>query len=661
MAVNQTHAMHAKPSEADEREALEDLDTSALGLPSLVTRGLEANERAKYLLSLLQAARNHADNPSQPSLSLSEERTAAGLADPELDTVVEQARRDAPDLYLIPGAGRLHRLLVESVQAMLDPFAAAPTAPDGRWVQPARLASLVRGARQVGTDQVTGAYIDQLTSARRDGGDSMHLLVMDAHRDLLRLQAAITTQSVEGAAVYNLADGDAEMVAAFMAGLHETSPLRFDHPGLGTVATRAGSRLLIHNDLGTTRAHVVVLSVEGLMVRLTYSDIHPRRLEFFASLFESSGVRWSNAAAPSSKPSPGQYQIATGLYQAHDGQALKDFLQLAGSRLVFVLDWNRARKRLSGFLPTKDAIGVLHWAADANVGHMAWLKLGGERLIYDAVELAAKVPARYGEPLIDVLGREQTLALTRFALRTATEGLLADKSARLILDELRVEVLRHVQASQRRLLDVRAEHATMVVECARVLQAAMVRLGGPGGPAFLGRAARRAAALEHRADEVLIRQRQEGRRVEGSAAVTAMTATADDAIDALEEAVFLLTLLPPHAVEVVRQTLEPVAATAVLTAREHFKAVQIARSLFDRPVDDDLEDFLVAVDQVSVLEHAADEADRSARASLVSDVPDFRSLYLADGISRGVEDAIDALLRSTLGLRDHVLAALSRP
>ena len=35
--------------------------------------------------------------------------------------------------------------------------------------------------------------------------------------------------------------------------------------------------------------------------------------------------------------------------------------------------------------------------------------LGGERLIYDAVELAAKVPARYGEPLRDVLGSDPTL------------------------------------------------------------------------------------------------------------------------------------------------------------------------------------------------------------------------------------------------------------
>ena len=33
--------------------------------PSLVNQGLEANDRAKYLLTLLQAARAHADEPAR--------------------------------------------------------------------------------------------------------------------------------------------------------------------------------------------------------------------------------------------------------------------------------------------------------------------------------------------------------------------------------------------------------------------------------------------------------------------------------------------------------------------------------------------------------------------------------------------------------------------
>ncbi len=648
-----------RPPGTVKRQVVEELGVPALLLPSLLTRGLEANDRAKYLLSLLQSARAHADDPSQPWLSLREERMTAGLTDSGLDSVVERTRREGPDLYLVPGAARVHQLLVEAVKEMLAPFDTADFHLEDWWLDPGRLDLLLGEAPELSGDRLPGGYIDELTSARRDRGDSMHLLVMDAHRGLLRFQAKIAARSIDGAAVYELAGDDPDLVTAFMAGVHETSPLRFDHPGLGTSATRSGSRLLIQNDLGTTNAHVVVVAVEDLVVTITYSDVHARRLQFFASQFDRFEMRWSHTEARSAPLSLGEYKVTTGSYGAPDREALNTFLRHVGSRLVFVLDWNRARKRLCTFLPTKDAIEVLRWAADANVGHMAWLELGGERLIYDAVELAAKVPARYGEPLIEVLGRDQTLAVTRFALRSAAEGMLTGKSPLLIRDELRVEVLRHVQASQRRLLDASADHASLVVECAQALHSALVRLAGSDGAAFLGRAAQRAASLEHRADEILTGQRQAGRRVEGSDGVTGLTAMADDAIDALEEAVFLLSLLPPAAVGVVRPILEPVAASAVMSAREHFKAVEIARRIFDGFAPEDLEDFLVAVDRVATLEHQADRADRVARAAVVTEVPDFRSLYLADGVSRGAEDATDALLRSTLGLRDHVLNVLS--
>ena len=660
MATTPTSAarLEARP-ETVKREVVEELGLPALLLPSLLQRGLEANDRAKYLLSLLQAARSHADDPSQPWLSLREERLAARMADAGLDTVIERSRRAGPDLYAIPGASRLHQLLVEAVREMLAPFDAAGALNEEWSVDTGRLDQLLRNAAPVRDDELPGHLIDELTSARRDRSDSVHLLVMDAHRGLIHLHAEIAAQSVEGAAVYELAPGDPELVAAFMTGVHETSPLRFDHPGLGTSATRSGSRLLIQNDLGTTNAHVVVVTVEDLVVTITYSDVHARRLQFFASLFDRFEMSWSHAQARSSSPSLGSYTVTTGSYRASETAALRDFLRHAGAQLVFVLDWNRARKRLRTFVATKDAIAVLRWAAESRVGHIAWLQLGGERLIYDAVELAAKVPARYGEPLIDVLGREQTLAVTRFALRAASEGMLAGKSPVLIRDELRVEVLRHLEAAERRLLDASAEHASTVVECAQALHAALMRLAGPDGTAFLARAAARAARLEHRADEILSSQRDTGRRVEAAETVTGLTAIADDAIDALEEAVFLLTLLPAEAVAVARPILEPVAAIAVMTAREHFKAVEIARRSFETSSPDDLEDFLVAIDRVATLEHEADHADRLARAALVTDVPDFRSLYLADSVSRGAEDATDALLRSALGLRDHVLNALS--
>ena len=639
------------------REMVGELGERSLLLPALLNRALEANDRAKYLLSLLQTARARADAPDGPFPSLRDERLSAGIVDPAFDRTVEGARRaGTAGLYDIPEAGRIHKELVDAVAEMLAPLATAGVvdAPEA-----ARLDALSGRSPDLTNDRIPGHFIDQLTATRPSGGDSMHLLIMDAHRALNRLQAQIATSTVEGAAVYGLSGDDHGLVAAFMAGVHSTARLKFDHPGLAATATRSGDRLLIQDDLGTTDAHVVILSVEGRAATLTYSDVHTRRLRFFQSMMEGFDVRWTGTEVRGDGPALGEHHLTTGHFVAPDRQSLEGFLRHVGSRLVFVLDWNRARKRLEALLSREDAIATLRWAADNDLGHMGFLNLGAERLVYDAVELAAKVPARYGEPLSEVLGSEATLAVTRFAMRAATEGLLSGKSPLLIRDEVRVEVLGHVQASLRRLLEAGAEHASLIVECARGLRAALVHLGGSEHDDFLDRVTVRAAAWEHRADEILVGQRQSARRVEGGETLTRVLGSADDAIDGMEEAVFLLNLLPHASIRVVVPIIDGVAGLTAMNAREHLKAFEIACQVVEGSGSDDLEDFLVAVDRVVTLEHQADAADRAARAQLVTEAPEFRSLYVADGILRCIEDASDALMRSVLGLRDHILGSLS--
>lgn len=68
------------------------LGEQELLLPALVNEGLAANDRAKYLMTLLQAAREHADHPDAPVNRLEHERLACGAADANLDTVVERSR-----------------------------------------------------------------------------------------------------------------------------------------------------------------------------------------------------------------------------------------------------------------------------------------------------------------------------------------------------------------------------------------------------------------------------------------------------------------------------------------------------------------------------------------------------------------------------------------
>ncbi|MGO9343107.1 MAG: hypothetical protein ACLP6E_11415 [Acidimicrobiales bacterium] len=644
-------------SGAVKHEVAQELGEQALLLPALVNRALEANDRGKYFLTLFQAARAHADQPERPSSSLRDERLAAGISDDHLDDVVGGSHRNGRDSYSIPGAMELLHALTTAIREMLAPLTAV--VPERIDVE--RLNALVEKAPPLSDDGFAGSYIEEMASADRTQGDSYHQLIMDAHRALNQLQTEIATESLDGASVYQLEKEDRPLVSAFMAGVRSTSALKFEHPGLGTTATRTGERLLIQNDIGETTAHLIVIGVEGLSVIVTYTDNHLGRLKFLQAILDRYNIAWSGAEKRQGSASIGSHHLVIGRYQASDIEALRHFLQFLGSRLVFLIDWNRARKRIGAFVSNKDAVALLQWAAEVDCGHMAFLQLGGERLIYNAVELAAKIPARYGEPLADVLGPGATLEVIRFALRASAEGMLSGKSQQLIRDELRVELLHHVSAAHTRLLEAAADHATLIVESALALRTALLHLGSIDGEGYLLRASQRAVTWEHRADEILTEVRVAARRVEGAGALVQLLTTADDAIDDLEEALFLLTLLPEEAIGVVRSVLDTLADVCVSAAKEHLKALLIAREVIDGAGagPDDLEDFLVAVDRVMTLEHEADDCDRISRATFVARTEDFRSLFVADSVSRGIEDATDALMRSSLGLRDHILGQLA--
>ena len=89
---------------------------------------------------------------------------------------------------------------------------------------------------------------------------------------------------------------------------------------------------------------------------------------------------------------------------AENQQGLERFLTFVGSRLVFLLDWNRARKRLARFVKNTEAVALLEWAADHNVGHHAFLQAGDARLVYTALERAVPPQVRFGARLDELLG-----------------------------------------------------------------------------------------------------------------------------------------------------------------------------------------------------------------------------------------------------------------
>jgi len=61
------------------------------------------------------------------------------------------------------------------------------------------------------------------------------------------------------------------------------------------------------------------------------------------------------------------------------------------------IDWNRARKRLQAFVEKEHAIAILAEAARLDVGHRAWLQVGGERVIFAAMQAAGEGAFRIGD------------------------------------------------------------------------------------------------------------------------------------------------------------------------------------------------------------------------------------------------------------------------
>ena len=186
---------------------------------------------------------------------------------------------------------------------------------------------------------LAGEDIDAMTSGDRGAGDSVHLVVMDAHRTINKLQMATALETVAGAHVHGLSPPSRRLVAAFMDGLNRTAPLKFNHPGLGTTATEHAGRLLIQNDIGTTDAHVLVVRVDDLAVTLTYTDVHRARLKFFQGLFSALHVSWEDAdPRTSDRFEAGTYFLTTGTYRASDRADLERYLRHLGSRIVFLID-----------------------------------------------------------------------------------------------------------------------------------------------------------------------------------------------------------------------------------------------------------------------------------------------------------------------------------
>ena len=644
------------------------LIVSALGeekllLPSLVNAALTANDRVKYLFTLLQTARSHADRPNAPVSSLSAERLAAGVTDPSFDIAVDGAQKLPDGRYQIPRADAALQMIVEDLGQMLAPLVLADGKEQGSEFASRHQAliddPLLAELHAPASDTLRGSSIEAMTSGERSRGDSPHLLVMDMHKALNRLQVEVAGETINGASAYDIRASDRPLIAAFMDGVAATRPLKFEHPGLATTATRVGRKLVLQNDIGTTDAHVLVVHVIGREVSVTYTDVHLPRLQFFQGLFKNKGVLWEDTRARQDNAmESGVYHLGLGQIRLTSAQGLRDFLQFLGSRLVFLIDWNRARKRLRHFLPKAETLALLKWAADENIGHMAFLKAGGETLVYDAMEFALAGRIHLGETLSDALGRERALEFMRTLFRVAAGYLLDGRPVSLVEDEVKAELAGYVSSAQEDMLDIAVEHAGYLVELASGIRDSMVRARGADPAQVLAANAERAKEWESRADEQLNAARAAARRADGMSFYAGLIESADDVADDLEDAAFNLTLsagLGSNQAQIqMPPPLAELAGHLVQGAREYVMLLETARHIRRGGSREDTQDFLESFHRIASLEHQCDDAQRVLKRVLLAEDGRFADIYGALETGRKLEHASDHLMRVAITLRDHI-------
>jgi uncharacterized protein Yka (UPF0111/DUF47 family) len=633
-----------------------ELGQQQLLLPEFLGRALAANDRVKLCFSLLQAAEGHANHPEQPVPTLFAGQTVAGIGEADIERSLPESRLQPDGSLHLAGAGRLRGLIIDDVSTMLAPLALAGLADAEAMATRER--ALKADLPDFEGDRVPAGVVDRITSADRRRGDSLHLLVMDLHKALNALQGQLATEDVDGARAWRITEEDRPLLRAFMAGVNQTAPLKFDHPGLGTTATRIGERLVVQNDIGTTDAHVLVLQITGLTAALTCTDVHAARLEFFRSLFKPFAVRWDDTTTRHSERlvEEANYYLCVGQFEAANAEALRRYLTFLGSRIVFLIDWNRARKCLREFLRKEDVAPLLKWAADQNLGHRGFLALGGEHLLYEAIEFAQQTPLRYGERLYEAIGPDVAVEFLRFVLRATAEGLLQSRSERFIRDEIKAELAGCFHSAMENLLGIAAGHAALVFELATAVHDGLTAYGDPGCSERLARTAQRARKWEQEADALVSQTRSLVQQSHKPGIYLALLRESDDAADALEEAAFLMTLLPK--VAPAGPLLEPVQSLAALLvggAQEMVKLIEAASHVHREGAREDLQDFLEAVDRIVGIEHETDAAQRAMTSALILEAPDFRALQLLLFLANALEEAADALLRSALMLRDHLL------
>ncbi|WP_291685240.1 hypothetical protein [Bradyrhizobium sp.] len=638
-------------------QIIEQLGQADILLPSLVAEGLAANDRIKVRMSALQAAVHHAREPDRPATDLHVECHAAGIAPAALATLIGGAHLAGDGRIAAPNLARLMKEIHDDAATMLHAVAAGKPA-EGETMN-ARLAAIRTAGLLEAANEIEIARVAKLTGVAEGGADSLHRLVMDLHKALNRLAADCSEEILSGAHVFGLHAEDRAPVESFMQGLNETRVLKFNHPGLDTMATRSGGRLLIQNDIGTTDAHVVVIAVKKNAVTVTYTDVHRARAKFFIALFDRFEAKWSglDRHVAAGLGEDNAFFLVTGQYQAENAADRNAFLGALGAALVFLIDWNKARKLLRSWVAKDDATRILDWAARQRIGQRGFLELGGNELIGAAVRNAAPTRIGFGERLDQALGRNAAVDFLKTAMRVSTEALSAGRSVRLVRDQIEADLVRRLERVDGALLATVLRQIGLAHDITAAIAHHIAAL--QAGRAIDGKLlAARAGQIERKADRIAIEARKEATRLNAGPIIEQLVDRVEEAVDELEQAAFIASLAPAGIDAALLTDLAGLCAVAI-TATEAAASGLAAAVEVPEGRRADSEDALSAVIRLIDAEHAADARERDVTTRVFGGGFDVATSLSVIELARAIERATDRLAGFGHLLRRHIMTDLS--
>ena len=638
-------------------QIIEQLGQADILLPSLVAEGLAANDRIKVRMSALQAAAHHAQQPDFPATDLQIECHAAGVAPGALASLIGGAHLAGDGRMAAPNLARLIREIDEDATTMIRAVSAGKPS-EGETVN-ARLAAIRAAGSLEPSNEIEITRVAKLTGVAPDGAESLHRLVMDLHKALNRLATDCSEEILAGAHVFGLHAEDRAPVESFMQGLNGTRALKFNHPGLETMATRSGGRLLIQNDIGTTDAHVVVIAVKKNSVTVTYTDVHRARAKFFVGLFEKFPAKWSglDRHVAAGLGDDNAFFLVTGQYQADSCPDRNAFLAAVGAALVFLIDWNKARKLLRSWVAKDDAVRILDWAAQQRVGHRAFLELGGNELLGAAVRNAAPARIGFGERLDQALGRKAAADLLKTAMRVSSEALSAGQSVRLVRDQIEADLVRRLERADSALLAIVLRQVGLAHDMTAAVahHVAALQAGRPIDGKLL---AARAGHIERKADRIAVEARKEAIRLDAGPIIEQLVDRVEESVDELEQAAFIASLAPAGIDAALLSALAGLCAVAT-TATEAAASGLAATIEVPEGRRADCEDALAAVVRLMDAEHAADSRERDVTARVFAGGFDVATSLCVLELARAIERATDRLAGFGHLLRRHIMTDLS--